>query len=49
MFGTPRLTDADTLELRRPFRDPARDALFAARHTAAPVGPLLEALATRAC
>jgi L-ascorbate metabolism protein UlaG (beta-lactamase superfamily) len=44
VFSTPRLADDATLELRVAFRDPALDRLFAARHIAAPVDELREAL-----
>lgn len=44
VFSTPRLADDDTLELRVPFHEPVLDRLFEARHAAAPVDELREAL-----
>ena len=44
VFSTPRLDSAEGLHVRKPFRHEAVDALFAMRHTPAPVEPVREAL-----
>ncbi|EAU66337.1 MBL fold metallo-hydrolase [Stigmatella aurantiaca] len=45
VFSTPRLdSQKDTLHVHVPFRHGALDALFAMRHTPAPVAPIQEAL-----
>lgn len=44
VMSTPRLPDDRVLSLDRPFASPVLDQLFAARHTATPVGGLAEAL-----
>ncbi|MFZ5526632.1 MAG: thioester reductase domain-containing protein [Pseudomonadota bacterium] len=44
VMSTPRLDDDMVLALKQPFAAPVLDQLFAARHTATPVGELAEAL-----
>jgi L-ascorbate metabolism protein UlaG (beta-lactamase superfamily) len=49
VFSTPRLDTTDgSLSVRRPYRDPALDRLFAMTRTPAPVAPVREALGIEA-
>jgi L-ascorbate metabolism protein UlaG (beta-lactamase superfamily) len=48
VYSTPRLDDADVIHLRRPFRDPGIDALFAMRLTPGSPGEVAEALGVEA-